>query len=69
MIFQDTKTVKVSSIISGSTNRIAINGITSEPFTPETAQIQINKVLDLIGKSVITRGMTRTRTEEAIDNG
>lgn len=69
MIFQDTKTVKVNSIISGTSNRISVNGITSEPFTPETAQAQINKILDIVGIAVITRGMTRIRNEEAVENG
>lgn len=69
MIFQDQPTVKVTSKISGTTNKISMTGITANAFTPEEAQTQLNKILDIIGISVLTSGMTRTRTEEAVDNG
>ena len=48
---------------------VTINGITREATTPETAVAQINKLLDIGGKSVTAAGMVRIGTEEAKDNG
>ena len=67
MTFQDTQTVKINAGITGSTNTISINGITSQAFTPETAKTQIDKFLDIVGISVKTNKMKRIRTEEAVE--
>lgn len=67
MQFQDTDTVKITATITNSNNTISINGITSSAFTPETAKIQIDKFLDIIGVSVNTNKMKRIRTEEAVE--
>lgn len=69
MVFQDNPTVKVTSYLTGSTNTISIDGITAQPFTPETAKSNIDVLLDVIGESVQTNKMKRIRTEEAVNNG
>ena len=68
-----TFTQKPTAIIwakDGDTGEfISIGGITTGTTTPENAKAQLDKILGIAGKSVLTSGMTRIRTEEATDNG
>lgn len=68
-----TFTEKPTAIIwakDGDTGEfIAIGGVTTGTTTVENAKAQLDKILGIAGKSVITDGMTRIRTEEASDNG
>ena len=66
MTFQEKSSLKVQAPIYGTTNKITIDGITTNSFTPEEAQTHMNTLLDIVGKSVITTGMIRTRQEEAV---
>ena len=69
MEFEDKQTAKISAQLVGMTNRITIDGTTGDKPTPENAATQINKLLDIVGQSVSPIKMTRTVTQEAIDNG
>ena len=69
MTFEAINTTKITSKHSTSTDKISIDGITAGNITPEYAAEQINKLLNIIGLSVVTTGMTRTITQEATDNG
>ena len=68
-----TFTQKPTAIIwakDGDTGEfVSIGGITTGNTTPENAKAQLDKILGIAGKSVLTSGMTRIRTEEATDNG
>lgn len=68
-----TFTQKPTAIIwakDGDTGEfISIGGITTGNTTPENAKAQLDKIWGIAGKSVLTSGMTRIRTEEATDNG
>lgn len=66
MVFQERQYLKVQSTIENSTNKITIDGIKTTSFTPEEAKENIDTFLNIVGKSVITKGMTRIRSEEAI---
>ena len=48
---------------------ISVGGVTTGVTTPENAKTQLDKILGIAGKSVLTDGMTRIRTEEANNNG
>lgn len=65
MQFSDTMTAKITATLTGTTNRITFDGTTAETPTPENAKAQIDKILDVVGKSVTTAKMTRTITQEA----
>ena len=45
---------------------LSIDGVTAASTTPENAAAQINKILDAVGLSIVTDGMQRFTTEEAI---
>lgn len=68
MIFQEKNSLKVQAQINGSTNKITIDGITTQSFTPEEAQTHMNTLLNIVDRSVLTKGMIRTRQEEAVNS-
>ena len=66
MQFLNSSTAKISGTLSGKTSRISIDGTTTETTpTPEEAKTQVDKILDIVGMSILTTGMTRTITQEA----
>ncbi|MBQ3434103.1 MAG: hypothetical protein IJG24_03550 [Selenomonadaceae bacterium] len=67
----DTKPVAtIKAKITGTADSVTFQGTNPAETNPETAAAQINKILNRVkGKTVTADGMTRTRTEEAIDNG
>lgn len=67
MTFESLTTTKITAKFTGATTSISMAGITAAATTPENAKAQIDKILDVIGKSVTTTGMTRTITQEATD--
>lgn len=68
--FVTKPTVTITASVANTTSKIALSGITSNrEITPDTAKTQIDKLLNVVGKSVITAGMLRTQTEEAVTNG
>lgn len=69
MTFEDRPFVKVSAPVQGTTGTISIDGITAQPFTPEEAKTNLDILLNIVGKIVLTKNMKRIRTEEAIENG
>lgn len=68
-----TFTEKPTAIIwakDGDTGEfVSIGGITTGATTVENAKAQLDKILGIVGKSVLVDGMTRIRTEEATNNG
>lgn len=68
-----TFTEKPTAIIwakDGDTGEfVSIGGVTPGASTVENAKAQIDKILGIVGKSVLVDGMTRIRTEEATNNG
>lgn len=68
--FQAKPVAKITATVDGSTDRIAVYGVTpDEALTPAEAKTQLDKVLDIVGKSVKVPGMARNIYEEAVDNG
>ena len=64
-----TFTQKPTVIIWAKTSAgeyISVDGISTAATTPENAAVQINKILSAVGLSVVTDGMQRFITEEAI---
>lgn len=67
----DTKPVAtIRAKITGSQDSVTVQGTNPAETNPETAAAQINKILQRVkGQTVTAAGMTRTRSEEAINNG
>ena len=65
MVFAEKETAKIQAQLSGSTSTITIDGVTSGATTPENAKEQIDKILDIVGKSVVTTKMKQIITKEA----
>lgn len=67
--FNDKPVATIRAKVTNSTDTVTVPG-TNPTSTPENAKAQIDKILKLTGtKSVTCDGMTRTRQEEAINNG
>ena len=64
--FKPVATLKAQS--ATSTDMFTFQGVTTANTTPDNAATQINKILGLVGKSANTDKMTRTITEEAVDD-
>lgn len=68
MTFQAKGVAKLTAKYTGSQNTVTFHGITTaNDLTPETAKTQADKILTIVGRSCVTTGMTRTRTEEATE--
>lgn len=67
MQFVGRGTAKITGKLTGSTSSVSISGVTADSTTPENAKTQIDKILDVVGQSIVTAGMTRTITEEAVE--
>lgn len=65
MVFSTKTTAKIQAMLTGSTNTITIDGVTSGDTTPENAKVQIDKILSIVGKSVVTSNMKQIVTKEA----
>ena len=69
VVFQDKPTCTITSYFTGSTNKIALSGINpSDTITPSEAATEINKFLEIVGKSVTTTKMERSIKQEAVDS-
>lgn len=66
-VFNTKPVATIKAKVTGSTDSVSIPGVTTANTTPANAAAQINKILDLAGKAVTAAGMTRTQTEEAVD--
>lgn len=65
--FKPVATLKAQS--ATSTDMFTFAGVTTANTTPANAAAQVNKILAVVGKSVVAdEKMTRTSTEEAVDN-
>lgn len=64
-VFQTKPTAKIEAQLSGSNSTVTLNGITSAAsLTAENSVTQINKVLDVVGKSVVKTGIKRIIVQE-----
>ena len=70
-VFENKPTAKIQAYLSGTTTTTTIDGVTAAAsLTAENSVSQINKVLDVVGKSVVKNGIKRIIVqEEATDNG
>ena len=70
-VFESKPTAKIQAQLSGSTSSITIDGVTAAAsLTAENSVTQINKVLDVVGKSIVKPGIKRIIVqEEATNNG
>lgn len=66
MVFEEKETAKIQAQLSGSTSTITIEGVTSGATTPENAKSQIDKILTIVGKSIVTTKMKQIITKEAV---
>lgn len=63
--FQSKPTAKIQAQLSGSNSTINIDGVTAAAsLTAENSVTQINKVLDVVGKSVVKTGIKRIIVQE-----
>ena len=69
MVFTEKATAKIQAQITGTTNTMTIAGTNATETDPENAATQINKLLDVVGKSVTTSGMVKIVEQEAVTNG
>ena len=67
--FEEKPVATIKAKIAGSTTEeISVGGVTTGTTTVDNAVAQINKILDIAGKSVQAGGMIRVRIEEATEN-
>lgn len=70
MAFVTKPVAKIQARLSDSDTTITLDGITAANSLDETiATTEINKVLDVVGKSVVSSGMKRILTQEVGNNG
>ncbi len=63
--FQSKPTAKIQAQFSGSSSTVNIDGVTAaDSLTAENSVTQINKVLDVVGKSVVKTGIKRIIVQE-----
>jgi len=67
MQFTEKFTSKISAQVTGSTEKITLDGLTIAATTPENAKAQMDKILNIVNKAVNTSGMIRTITQEATE--
>ena len=69
--FVNAPTAKIQAQLSGTTTTTTIDGVTAAAsLTAENSVTQINKVLDVVGKSIVKNGIKRIIVqEEATSNG
>ena len=67
--FTTNPVAKIQAKLSGSTDTINIDGITAaDSLTAESSVTEINKVLDVVGKSIVQTGIKRILTQEVSSN-
>lgn len=66
MVFTAKTTAKIQAQLTGSTSTITVDGVTAGETTPENAKAQIDKILYIVGKSVLTAKMKQIITKEAV---
>ena len=67
MVFTEKEFAKIQAYLTGSTSTITIDGVTSGATTPENAKAQIDKILGIVGRSVVTSKMKQIITKEAVE--
>ena len=67
--FNQKPIATIRAKVTGTSDTISVQG-TNPSATPADAKASIDKILALTGTKTVTQdGMTRTRSEEALDNG
>ncbi len=61
-ISRPTATIKAN--YSGQSGQLSVSGVTSGNTTLANAAQQINKILYIVNKGIVSDGMTRTITQE-----
>lgn len=70
LVFKTKKVATAKLHEQGKTSFISTPGVTSEENSPDAYATQINKVLDIGGKTVVADAkMTVTQVREVVDNG
>ncbi|MBR4153353.1 MAG: hypothetical protein IKT98_10400 [Selenomonadaceae bacterium] len=67
MAFAQKPTAKITATITGTTDKITIDGTDAAETSETNAKEQIDKILDVVGKSVSTTGMTQTIVKEVAE--
>jgi len=67
MQFTEKLTSKISAQVTGSTEKITLDGLTTAATTPENAKAQIDKIMHIVSKTIAASGMIRTITQEATE--
>lgn len=63
--FENKPVAKIQAQYSDSTSTVTIDGVTAAAsLTAENSVTQINKVLDVVGKSVVKTGIKRIIVQE-----
>ena len=66
MVFETKTVAKIQASLGDNSSTITVDGVTSENTTPENAKAQIDKILGIVGKSVLTTNMKQIITKEAV---
>ena len=67
--FVSKPTAKIQAQLTGTTSTVIIDGVTAaDSLTADNSVTQINKVLDVVGKSVVKTGIKRIITQEEASN-
>lgn len=69
LTFETKPVATITAKSATSADTFTLKGCTTASTTPDNAAAQINKLFGIVGKSVAAAGMTRSITEEALDNG
>lgn len=68
MIFETKTVAKIQASLGDNSSTITIDGVTAEDTTPENAKAQIDKILGIVGKSVLATNMKQIITKEAVSS-
>lgn len=66
MVFETKTVAKIQASLGDNSSTITVDGVTPEETTPENAKAQIDKILGIVGKSVLTTKMKQIITKEAV---
>ena len=65
---QTRPVASINAAYSGQSGSIIVKGVTSNTITQEEAAAQINVILGVVNKAVVSSGLTRTLTQDGGDN-
>lgn len=69
LMFNTKPVATIKAKKTGSSDFISMGGCTTGSISPEVAAAQMNKILTVVGQSVVADlNMSRTQTEEVVDD-